>query len=434
MEELMKFIFHGGAQQVGRSCIELETQGDRYLLDCGVRFLDDGFEYPQKVFEVKEIDGVLISHAHLDHTGALPFFEHHNMLCPIFMTSQTKALTKILLKDSFEISRIKEMHPAYTKVDLKKVQKAIRTVRMDKRYHFRKLYFTYYNAGHIPGSASILIEAEDKRVLYTGDYNVRSSNLMQGADANAYGPVDVLITEATYGARELPQRDTLGEEFLDRIEATIKQGGRVLIPVFAVGRAQDVLIALAKRKWPVPIYFDGMAKQVTRKVLTNPSTYIRNKDILQRMYFEVVQYVSSQNMRNEVATKPGIFVTTSGMVQGGPAIHYLKHMWHDEKSAVLLTGYQVKNTNGWLLQEKGEVYIKGWRTKVKCFVKRFDFSGHLDKHNLHEYIKTVNPTFIIIQHGNEESIAELALWAKKNTKARVYTPAVGDEIVIGDEI
>lgn len=424
----MKFIMHGAAQQVGRSCIEVQTQGDRYLLDCGVRFLDDGFEYPDKVFEVKEIDGVLISHAHLDHTGALPFLEHHNLLCPVFMTSQTKAITEILLKDSFKIARIKDIHPAFSKFDLKRLKEFVRTVEMEKRYHFRKIYFTFYNAGHIPGSASILIEAEGKRVVYTGDYNTRPSNLMEPAKAENFKDIDVLITESTYGARKLPDREPLGDVFLDSIEKTIKQGGRVLIPVFAVGRAQDVLITLSRRKWDVPIYFDGMCKIVTRKVLAHNSRYVKNKNALHQMYYDRIKFVTSENMRNKVALEPGIFLCTSGMLQGGPAIHYLKHMWHDEKSAVLLTGYQVRNTNGWLLSTQKEFYLKGWRTKVKCNVERYDFSGHLSQEDLHAFIKKVNPKVLIINHGNVEAEIALCDWAKENTPAIVYAPLLGDEV------
>lgn len=426
----MKLFFHGGARQVGRSCIELQTQGDRYLLDCGVKFKDDGFEYPEKVFEIKEVDGVFISHSHLDHTGALPFFEHHNLICPIFMTAQTKPITKILLKDSYKIARIKEMHPAFNSVDLKRVKRATRTVDFDKKYHFRKVNFSYFNAGHIPGSASIKFEVEGKKLLYTGDLNTRDTLLMKPANPRDFGEVDILITESTYGARQLPRRDDLYEEFLNNIERIIKQGGRVLIPVFALGRAQEILIMLSKRKWKVPIYFDGMAKQITRKVLTNPSKYIKNKAALNKMYFEVVDYVANEDKRNDIAQKPGIFVTTSGMMQGGPALHYLKHMWHDEKSATFLTGYQVKHTNGWLLNTYKEAYIKGWKTQVKCEVKKFDFSGHLDQDDLHQMILSVNPKILIIQHGNEESVDSLKSWAEKNLKAKIYAPEVGEEIII----
>lgn len=424
----MRLIFHGGAQQVGRSCIELQTGGDRYLLDCGIKFRSDGFDYPEKVFEVKDIDGVLISHAHLDHTGALPFFEHHNLICPIFMTPVTKPIVQILLKDSYKIARIRELHPAYTKPDLKKVKKQIRSVAFDKRNHFRKIYFTYLNAGHIPGSASILIETEGKRILYTGDFNTRKNNLVKPADSRDVGDVDVLITETTYGARELPEREPLEQEFLDQIAATVAQGGRVLIPVFALGRSQEVLIMLSKRKWKVPIYFDGMCKQITRKILTSPTSYVINKNRLNRMYFEEVKYISSDKMREEIVGKPGIFVCTSGMMQGGPAIEYLKRMWHDPRSAVMLTGYQIRHTNGWLLAESREIYINGWKTKVRCFVKRYDFSGHLDRNDLIQYILSVNPKKLILQHGNEEAVAAMKEWAERNLSCEVHAPAVGDII------
>ena len=429
----MQIIFHGAAKQVGRSCIELKTNNKRFLLDCGIRFTKDGFEYPEGVFDIKQLDGVLISHAHLDHTGALPFFEHKKLRCPIFMTPQTKVLTKILLADSYKIANIKNLHPAFDKTDLKEVQKDIRSVEMDKEYSFQQIKFSYHNAGHIPGSASILIKSEGKRILYSADVNSRESLLIHRADATQYKDIDVLITEATYGARELPERELLGKNFLDRIEATIKQGGRVLIPVFAVGRAQEVLIALSEREWPVPIYFEGMCKQVTRKILVTPSRFVKNKDKLHEMYFERIKFVKDQEMREEIVHKPGIFVCTSGMMQGGPATLYLRHLYQDEKSAVLLTGYQVQETTGWWLSERKEVRIPGVQAKAKCYVERFDFSGHLSKKDLHEFISTINPKVLLINHGNEEAVNALKAWVEENTDIVVYDPELKDCINIEGE-
>lgn len=429
----MRLIFHGGAREVGRSCIEIQTEGDRYLLDCGVKFTYDGFLYPEEVFKVRELDGVLISHAHLDHTGALPFLEHYELVCPIFLTHQTLALTRILLKDSYKIAHVKKLHPAFDKTDIKEVRKDAHRVSFDKWYSHRKLKFLFLNAGHIPGSAMILFEAEGKRVLYTGDFNTRTTQLMKPADfravAREHGPIDCMITESTYGHRKLPARKSVEPKFIAAVKRVLDRGGSVLVPVFAVGRAQEILILLEQADLGCPIYFDGMAKEVTRKVITNQSTYVINKERLNYMYFNKVRFVTSEDRRNQVAQASGsVFVTTSGMMQGGPAIHYLKHMWHDEKNAVFLTGYQVKGTNGRHLIDEGCAFIKGWKTPVKCEVEKFDFSGHADLEDIKKAIWAIAPKTLIVQHGDEESVINVVEWAKEETPCEVRGPKIGEVI------
>jgi putative mRNA 3-end processing factor len=425
----VQLIFHGGAQEVGRSCIEVRTGGDRYLLDCGLKFHEAGFDYPAKVFEVKEMDGVFLTHAHLDHSGGLPFFEHYSMLCPIFCCNETKVISEILLKDSHKIARIKHLHEAFSNLDLKEVSKHMTGVKFNQPQHFRSLVYTYFNAGHIPGSASVKLEAEGLSLLYTGDYNTRTTHLMIPSDPHSWGHVDIMITEATYGARDLPNRDDLQVEFLDKVQQAVNRGGRVLIPVFAVGRAQEILIMLAQRDWPVPVYMDGMAKKVTRATVDGDSPYVKNRELLSRL-FSKVQFITSDEHRTAVAQQPGIFISTSGMLQGGPAIHYLEQMWSDPNSAVFLTGYQVKGTNGYMLDNDRMAYVGGYRTRVRCEVKRFDFSGHLSSADIKESVLAVRPRILIINHGNRENIKAVADWAVTLGWCKVYAPNIGEEIDI----
>ncbi|MBR9692367.1 MBL fold metallo-hydrolase [Candidatus Woesearchaeota archaeon] len=430
----MKLIFHGAAREVGRSCIEIQTEGDRYLLDCGVKFCREGYKYPEGVFKVTELDGLLISHAHLDHTGALPFIEHYNLVCPIFLTHQTMAITKILLKDSYKIAHVKHLHAAWNKTDLRQVQQDAHKVHFDKWYKHRKLKFMFLNAGHIPGSAMILCEAEGKRVLYTGDYNTRTTRLMAPADmakiAKEHGPFDALITEVTYGHRTLPDRTELEEKFIASLKRVIAQGGTALVPVFALGRSQEILIMLSEHDFDCPIYFDGMAKEVTRKILTNESTYVINKDKLHHMLFDRAELVASQDRRAQIAQEPGakIIITTSGMMQGGPIMAYLKHLWHEPKNAIFLTGYQVQGTNGRHLMEKGYVHIDGWKTPVKCEVQKFDFSGHADINDIKKSIWQSQAKLVIFQHGDPESVENMLAWAKEETPFEVKGPLIGDII------
>jgi putative mRNA 3-end processing factor len=145
------------------------------------------------------------------------------------------------------------------------------------------------------------------------------------------------------------------------------------------------------------------------------------------MYFDRVELVSSQRHREQAVSNQGIFVTTSGMMQGGPVMQYVKALWHDPKHAIFLTGYQCKRTNGRHLVEEGFVYLDGWRTQVKCQVKQFFFSGHSDRPELLHLIKKTNPQHLILQHGDPHSVDAVGEWAKKNTKCKVYTPDVDDQ-------
>lgn len=426
----MKLVFHGAAKEVGRSCIELQTRGDRYLLDAGLKFREGGFSYPEKIVNLPDIDGLFITHSHLDHTGALPLFEHYKIICPIYCTKLTYAITKVLLKDSYKIARIRNLHPAYNKTDLRRIHKDVRFVKYDREYKHRKVRFTFKNAGHVPGSAMVLLEAEGKKILYTGDAKLRTTELVKGPDLNELKDIDVLIIESTYGSRDLPDRVETRKKFLDKIEDVTNRGGSVLIPVFSFGRAQDVLIMLAERKFNAPIYFDGMCKKITHWVLSTPDPYVNNRPILDRMYNHQAIHVGSEKHRSYALSQQGIYVTTSGMMQGGPVLSYLKEMWHDPRDAILLTGFQCKRTNGRHLLEEGYVYLDGWRTYVKCDVEKYDFSGHADKEDLKEMIKVINPRTLIIQHGDPDAVEELRSWAEKENKYKVYAPELGQEIEV----
>ncbi|MGV8151159.1 MAG: MBL fold metallo-hydrolase [Candidatus Woesearchaeota archaeon] len=427
----MKLVFHGGAREVGKSCIELISQDKRFLLDAGIKFKEDGFEVPFHVFNLPNIDGLFLSHAHLDHTGALPMFEHFNMICPIFTTQQTKELTRILLKDSYKIARIKHLHPAYQKIDLKKVYSATKSIEFNKWYKHANIEFKFLNAGHIPGSAMILIKTDGKKLLYTGDYKYKSSALMIGAengiDTNPdLRDIDVMITESTYGGKPLPERTIIELSFLDKIDEVIKKGS-VLIPVFGLGRAQELLLVLSRKKWPVPVYLDGMAVEVTKKILTGDPSFINNKKGLSDAYGKA-ELIKKEKKRQRVMNNRGIFITTSGMLQGGPVMAYLDNMWGNPNDAILMTGFQCKRTNGRLLLDEGFIYLNGWKTYVKAQYQKFDFSGHSDDLELKEFIKKVNPKNLVINHGDESSVIALKVWAEKSLNCQVFAPFVGDTV------
>jgi len=431
----MKLVFHGGAREVGKSCIELSSGEQRYLMDAGLKFKEHGFEAPFEVFDLPKVDALFLSHAHLDHSGALPLFEHFNLICPIYATEQTRDLTEILLKDSYKIARIKHLHPAYDKPDLRKVLKATNVVQFNKSYTLKNLEFKFFNAGHIPGSAMILMKIEGKKVLYTGDFKLRSTELMKGAGdeldkliaSGDLKDIDVLISETTYGGKTMQMHEEVEAVFLDRIQQVIDKGS-VVIPVFALGRAQDILLMLAKRKWLVPVYLDGMCIDVTKIILHDDQSYLNSKKELYDMFNKRISLVKKEKQRLNIVGSHAIFITTSGMLQGGPILTYVDNMWGNPNNAIFLTGYQCKRTNGQLLLDEGYVYLHGWKTQVKCQVQKFDFSGHADDPQIRELITKINPKNLILQHGDPENSMMVAEWAKTNLPCKVFVPAVGDTL------
>lgn len=420
----MQFIFHGAAQEVGRSCVEVGTKKTNFLFDCGIKLTEDFSEYP-KLTNQKNIDAVFLSHAHLDHSGALPLFNYQGLKCPIYTNNITKELSKILLKDSLHIELLKEEHPAYSKDNIYNVMDLMKFIPYDNQQTFGDLKFEYQDAGHIPGSAMIRVKADNKNIVYTGDFNTISSKLLIGVKPK-FKNVDILITEATYGDRLHPPRHKEIQHFLQTVKETVDNGGSVLIPAFAVGRSQEILLMLKELKLKVPIYLDGMSIKVTKQFYDYPQ-YLTNCMEL-RNSIKKVKFVTNK-LRPQVIKHQGIFVTTSGMLDGGPIMDYLKHFYFDKNAAVLLTGYQAEGTNGRLLMEQGYIYLDGNKINVKCNVKKYDFSAHVGLNGLKQTVTKIQPEHLMLNHGDPPSIKYFAKWAQETfPNMQVYSPKVEDII------
>jgi putative mRNA 3-end processing factor len=417
----MIITFYGGASEVGRSCISID---DKYLFDAGIKISEEGSEYPLS-FDVSQLRAVFISHAHLDHTGALPLFNHKGLKCPIFCTGVTKDITKILLKDSLHIEQLENLTPGYNKENIYNVMGLMKNAKYNKKGKINDVKYRFYDAGHIPGSASILLKYHHKKILYTGDINSTDTFLLKGSDYNIRD-VDVMICESTYGDRDHSNRQKTVTDFLNKIQKTLDRGGTALIPAFAVGRSQEVLMMLASRKWKCPIYLDGMSKKIT-------NIFQRRSDFLKEEYglkdtMKNVKYVKNRKERKEIVKEQAIIVTTSGMLDGGPVIDYLSSLYFDEKSSVYMTGYQAEETNGRLLLNEGKAYIDGLRIKIRCEVEKFDFSAHSGQKELVNLINKINPKHLILNHGDEPSLQKLS--SIFNKKFKVYTPKNGVGIKI----
>jgi len=421
----LKFIFHGAAYEVGRSCIELITKRyTRVLLDAGVKLGSEGTQFPERVTNLSELDAVFISHAHLDHTGALPLFTHQGMECPIYATSATAAITKILLKDAYEIGKLHSPGLNYFEEDIYKALGFVKFIRKKEQGKINDIGFRFYNAGHIPGSSSIMLNVENKNILYTGDFNTTPTRLLNEAAADYGEDVDILITEATYGDRDHPPREKTEKDFLDAVEQA-SCSGNVLIPVFAVGRAQEIALMMAKKNFNVPVYMDGMAVDATITALKNPNS-IKDENLL-RKALDKITMIKNTKQRLRALQQKGIFISTAGMLTGGPVMDYLRHLGQSKTNSILLTGYQNKGTNGRSLLENSTAFIDGYSTRIKCSLKQFDFSAHCGMSELKRFIRAVDPETVMLNHGDPHSVESLYEWAH-SLDYKVHAPKICDEI------
>lgn len=430
----MKFIFHGAANEVGRSCIEFcftsKGKDHRVLIDAGFKVHSGGALHPSEIDKINDIDAVFISHAHLDHIGSLPYFDHIGMDCPIFMTAMTKRLSEIALKDSMHVELLRHKHPAYTELDLKKVFSTSKSVKYYHLMKYKNIEFEFMPAGHIPGSSMILLKVNGKNILYTGDFNTKDTRLLHGInyDFLKRHKIDIMISEATYGGSHHPARSVEERRFLSTIKRTLKSGGSVLIPVFSMGRAQEVLMLLDLLDTKVPIYLDGMAKKMTRECVRK-ELHIRNSDQLNKALERVI-FVNGNKHRQRLKHRQGIIVTTSGMVAGGPVMEYLKHFWHDERDSILLTGFQAPGTNGRNLLEKRQAFIDGRLLNFSSNIDKFDFSAHAGHKDVLSAVKKISPKILILNHGDPAAIESLANDAK-GLVSEVITPKMNATIFVG---
>lgn len=420
----MKLIFHGGAGEVGRSCIEVVTKQSRFLVDCGVKFGDET-EYPNVPKDLKNIDAAFLTHAHLDHSGALPYFQSKGLNCNIYGTQTTKHLAKFLLKDMYHVESLKQ-NPPWSKDNIFKVIDLFRVKQYNQKIQIKDATFEFYNSGHIPGSASLVIEADGQKIIYTSDINNAETRLLNGADINDIKDVDAVIIENTYGNREHPDRKKTEEELLNKITETLQRGGQAFIPSFAVGRAQEILLVVHSKKWNVPVYIDGSAKEATSIIIEQDSCKDRPKlmDAFNRTHV-----VEGRHEREKVLQRPGIFISTSGMMTGGPILDYMKSAYDNPKNSVLIVGYVEKGTNGRLLMEESCLFLDGKRYRVKAEHTQYDFSAHAGLSGLKEIGQKLNPRTFILVHGEDDSLKAMEAY-QRSRKKEVYVPRLGSEINI----
>lgn len=408
--------FLGGAGEVGRLGMLLQHDDARFLFDYGMSPDKPVPSYPK---ECPPIDLMMLTHAHLDHSGMVPWVASRYE-ASVLATRPTSEVATILHNDSIKIADMEGYPAPYDKDDVKHTHKVFDHIKHAEWREQAGFELHFHSAGHIPGSTMYELRGS-RRILFTGDLHTQNTRLMWGAH-----PVkcDALFMESTYAGREHPDRRGEERRFLDSISDVVKKGGTAIVPSFAVGRSQEIALVLKDAGFDV--YLDGMSKAVSRVFLQN-GEFVRNKKDLQKA-FERIKFVQSQHARKNATKGGSVILTTSGMLDGGPVLYYLSQLHDDPKSAVFLTGYQVEGTNGRRLLEHGTVVDKGANIKIECRIDKFDFSAHAGHGELVKFAKDCGAKDVVLFHGDQSG--KLRPDLEKFTN--VHTPVTGEPVKLED--
>ncbi len=416
----MKLTFLGGCREVGRNCALVEGGNDHLLLDCGVK-IGRNEEYPLLEQEdIRRIRQIAITHTHLDHIGFLPHFFSRGGRAKVYATKPTRDMTALLLADYHRLLHLKRGKRSYFSLkDVENAMNHFHILEYGKEQRLGELKFSLHHAGHILGSSMVRVQGR-KTMLFTGDVNNRGTRLLDPAEQGIHA--HTLVMESTYGAKSdvIPSVKIASAELAKSVTRTLNKGGFVLIPAFAVGRSQEILLTLESymRSGAIPkapIYVDGMILKANRIYRQN-IIYAR-KEIQTRILMSDEDPFKSPlfkaphtKHKSEVFEEPAIIVSTSGMLTGGPILHYLKEVAGDHNSLLILVGYQADGTIGRsLLEGARNIEIDDEEVDVRLKVENVSFSAHSDHQGLLQFassVKGLKRIFLI--HGEGKKQGELA--------------------------
>ncbi len=436
----MKIRFYGAASEVGRSCILIESNETKVLLDCGVKMAEPN-EYPLIPDEIlRSVDAIIISHAHLDHCGYLAHALTVDYSNYIYATKPTFELVNILINDYIKIS-----NPAnVSKAGLAKLAKQFKLKEYYESFKIKNMEIRLLPAGHVLGSSMIEIKVKDKKLLYTGDANFRTTKLLDPGYSENLSE-NTLITESTYGGDEdmFPAEKIILNKMASSIAETLKNNSKVVIPSFGVGRAQEVVLILDDYMRSgiipsVPIYMDGMVNKAMRihrhnviycrdelqkRILMNDDDPFKSKN-----FVHVLTLKERKKVINE--KNPCIIVTTSGMLSGGPVLKYLEALGGNDSNKLIFVGYQAEGTRGRALLDGNRSLILGTKKiNIKMRIEKYHLSAHADRQQLLHFISKIkNLKNIFIVHGEKYKSEQLKVSIGK--KYNVVVPSILDEFSV----
>ena len=390
----------GAAKQVGRSAFLVKGDKTSILLDYGVQ-LGKTPGFPSHV-KPKDVDGIVLSHAHLDHSGAIPLFFLKNTL-PVHATDLTIELSELLIGDFIQLSRFSL---PFEYVELVNMMKNAIGTKIGEQSKIGEFNINFLEAGHIPGSAIARLDNGKKSVIYTGDFNAEDTNLLKAASIEWNEP-DIIITESTYATADHPSREDVEDDFITFLKEVVERGGVALVPAFSVGRAQEMACILKKKKFPYPVAMDGMALK-TNEILMRHQEHLRDPDLFKKSLGSL-EIIRSWGQRKRIAKQPSVIIAPAGMLVGGLAVFYNNEIARNTKNAICIVSFQVPGTPGRTLLEKGITLINGKPRKVKAEVRRFNFSSHSGRSKMLDIFKKMKGSpKVLAVHGEAASCIKFA--------------------------
>jgi len=449
-EEWIRLSFLGGARQVGRSCFLLQTPESRVLLDCGIDVANEEEAYPYldaPELKISELDAVIISHAHLDHSGLVPYLFKFGYRGPVYCTAPTRDVMSLLQLDLIKIQRNEAKEPIYTSDDIKEMVKHTICLEYEEVTDVTPdVRITLYNAGHILGSCLVHIHIGNglHNYVYTGDLKYGKTNMLSLANTN-FPRLETLMIESTYGGKDniMPPAKEADDQLSEHIIETIKRKGKVLMPVLGSGRAQEIIVLLDKliREGKIsdqtPVYIDGMVWDITAIHTAYPE-YL-NSTVRQLIFHkdnnpflrENIKRIGSSKERQALIEEEGscVILATSGMLVGGPSVEYLKQLAENPKNLLIFTCYQGEGSLGRRIQ-RGEKEINFQKSnkfetiKINMDIEKLEITGHSDRRELIAFVSHCNPKpkKVIVVHGENSKCLDLAKSLHMLTKVETVAP------------
>ena len=449
----------GGFGQVGRSCMLLTTPDSKILIDCGI---NPGARSPMDSFPrldwlsitLDDLDAVVIGHAHLDHTGFLPVLCKYGYKGPIYCTEPTLPMMNLIQLDAIKVASAQGRTPMYADRDVKQIMKQAITIPYGTVTDISPdIKLVLANAGHILGSAlcHFHIGNGDHNFVYSGDIKFAKSILFESASWN-FPRVETLLIESTYGAKEDIQasRQEVESSFLKSVNSVLKDGGKVLIPIPAVGRAQEIMMVIDQymksgEMVEAPVFYEGMIAEASAIHEAYPEYLAR--ELKQRIletddnpfdseYFTNVEHPDAREEPLREGT-PCIIIATSGMLEGGPVLEYLKNIAPDKRNKILFVSYQVNGTLGRrVLEGAKQVSLIGREGKVEvvtieCGIERLDgFSGHSDYNQLISFVHKLRPKLrrVLVNHGERRKSENLSMSIRRMLRIPTHYPQIQEAI------